>query len=50
MACAGKVTPFRLIGRGLFEEVYVSISGHHGENFIFVDWRCDIFPSVSTFV
>ena len=35
VACTGKVSPLRIIGGGLLEEGRVSVSGPHGEQFIF---------------
>ena len=50
MACTRKVTPFRIIGRGSFEEGRVSVADPHGKKSIFDDWYCEIFPYVFTFV
>ena len=49
VACAGKVTPFRIICGRFLEGGRVSVAGPHGENIIFSYQYCDIFPSVFTF-
>ena len=49
VACAGKVTPLRIIGGRSNEEGRVSIAGPHGDNFIFANPYRDIFTSVFAF-
>ena len=50
MALARKGNPFRIIGRGSFEEEYVSVPGIHGVQFIFTDWYYELSLPVFIFV
>ena len=37
VACARKVTPFRIIGEGSLERGRVYVAGPHGEQFVFAN-------------